>query len=292
MNRATPLRLLAASALALLSGCGTLSSLNPFGGGGEKKAVVDPSTIPATQLYNNGVDALEGQRYKVAITQFDLVQENYPYSPWATNAMLMQGYSEYLVGQYSNAISTLDHFIQLHPTHHDIAYAYYLRALSFYEQIEDVQRDQKSTVEAMGALREVVNRFPDSAYARDARLKIDLCNDHLAGHEMAIGRWYESQHLYTAAIGRFQRVVDDFQTTNHVPEALHRLVEIYLKLGLVTEARRTAAVLGYNYPGSSWYSTSYRNLVRDGDVRTASGRQQPVRTGNGGLLSDMFGWAF
>lgn len=294
MNRSALLRLLAVSALALLSGCATLSSLNPFGGGGgsEAKAKVDPATIPATQLYNHGVDALEAQRYKVAVTQFDLVQENYPYSPWATNAMLMQAYSEYLLGQYSNAISTLDHFTQLHPTHHDIAYAYYLRALCFYEQIEDVQRDQKSTVEALGALREVVNRFPDSAYARDARLKIDLCTDHLAGKEMAIGRWYESQHLYTAAIGRFQRVVDDFQTTNHVPEALHRLIEIYLKLGLVREARRTAAVLGYNYPGSSWYSTSYRNLVRDGDVQTASRPERPVRAGNGGLLSDMFGWAF
>lgn len=291
MNRSALLRLLVVPALALLSGCGTLNSLNPFSGS-EKKAVVDPSTIPATQLYNNGVDALEAQRYKVAVTQFDLVQENYPYSPWATNAMLMQGYSEYLTGQYSNAIGTLDHFIQLHPTHHDIAYAYYLRALCFYEQIEDVQREQKSTVEALGALRDVVNRFPDSAYARDARLKIDLCNDHLAGKEMSIGRWYEDQHLYTAAIGRFQRVVDDFQTTNHVPEALHRLVEIYLKLGLVREARRTAAVLGYNYPGSSWYSTSYRNLVRDGDVQTASGPTRPARTGNGGLLSGMFGWAF
>ena len=116
----------------------------------------------------------------------------------------------------------------------------------------------------MGALQEVVNRFPDSAYARDARLKIDLCSDHLAGKEMEIGRWYESQHLYTAAIGRFQRVVDDYQTTNHVPEALHRLTEIYLMLGLVDEARRTAAVLGYNYPGSPWYEDSYDDLFATG----------------------------
>ena len=128
--------------------------------------------------------------------------------------------------------ATLDRFIQLHPAHRDVAYAYYLRALCYYEQIADIQRDQKGTQQAMDALQEVVNRFPDSAYARDARLKIDLCRDHLAGKEMEIGRWYESQHLYEAAIGRFQRVVDDYQTTNHVPEALHRLTEIYLILGL------------------------------------------------------------
>jgi outer membrane protein assembly factor BamD len=283
MIRPTLPRLFALASVTLLPGCAM------FGGGDAKaKPVVDPSTIPVTVLYNHGVDALEAQRYKVAVTQFDLVQENYPYSPWSTNAMLMQAYAQYLLAQYSSAISTLDHFIQLHPTQHDIAYAYYLRALCYYEQIEDVQRDQKSTVQAMGALREVVNRFPDSAYARDARLKIDLCNDHLAGYEMSIGRWYEGQHLYTAAIGRFQRVVDDFQTTNHVPEALHRLIEIYLKLGLVNEARRTAAVLGYNYPGSVWYSTSYRNLVRDGDVQTASGPKHPVRQGSGGLFGSIF----
>ena len=179
----------------------------------------------------------------------------------------MQGYAQYLQQNYTDAIGTLDRFIQLHPAHRDIAYAYYLRALCYYEQIADIQRDQKGTQEAMAALQEVVNRFPDSAYARDARLKIDLCRDHLAGKEMEIGRFYESQHLYAAAIGRFQRVVDDYQTTNHVAEALDRLTEIYLKLGLPDEARRTAAVLGYNYPGSRWYADSYDQLVADGQVQ-------------------------
>ena len=149
----------------------------------------------------------------------------------------MQGYTQYLQNHYTEAIGTLDRFIQLHPAHRDVAYAYYLRALCYYEQIADIQRDQKGTQLAMTALQEVVNRFPDSAYARDARLKIDLCRDHLAGKEMEIGRWYESQHLYAAAIGRFQRVVDDYQTTNHVPEALHRLTEIYLLLGMKDEAQ-------------------------------------------------------
>jgi outer membrane protein assembly factor BamD len=256
--------------LALLLGlgaCSALDSVNPWSG---KEADLQPkedvSKVPVEELYNRGVDALSAQRYKVAATQFDNVEQNYPYSSWAINSQLMQGYAEYLQQHYTDSIGTLDRFIQLHPTHRDIAYAYYLRALDYYEQIADIQRDQKGTQEAMGALQEVVNRFPDSSYGRDARLKIDLGRDHLAGKEMEVGRWYEQQHLYQAAIGRFQRVIDDFQTTNHVPEALHRLTEIYLKLGLVDQARKTAAVLGHNYPGSPWYEDSYNQLADDGAI--------------------------
>src|ERR1700742_1646073 len=231
--------------LPLLAGCGSSKD--------EDEAATNTPVAPVEDLYNNGVDALNAGRYDTATDQFNLVEQNYPYSSWAVNAQLMQGYTQYLQNHYTDAIGTLDRFIQLHPTHRDVAYAYYLRALSYYEQIADIQRDQRGTDLAMNALQEVVNRFPDSAYARDARLKIDLCRDHLAGKEMEIGRWYESQHLYEAAIGRFQRVVDDYQTTNHVPEALHRLTEVYLLLGLTDQARKTAPVLGYNYPGSSWY---------------------------------------
>ena len=223
-------------------------------------ASASPPVAPVEDLYNNGVDALNDRRFATATDQFNAVEQNYPYSSWAVNAQLMQGYTDYLQNNYTDAIGTLNRFIQLHPAHRDVAYAYYLRALCYYEQIADIQRDQRSTEEAMNALQEVVNRFPDSAYARDARLKIDLCRDHLAGKEMEVGRWYEGQHLYTAAIGRFQRVVDDYQTTNHVPEALHRLTEIYLLLGLRDQARQTASVLGYNYPGSSWYEDSYNDL--------------------------------
>ncbi len=273
------LRLVAPFSLLLaLGACSTLDSINPWSGKAEDLGPKeDASTVPVEELYNRGVDALSAQRYKVAATQFDNVEQNYPYSSWAVNAQLMQGYAEYLQQHYTDAIGTLDRFIQLHPAHRDIAYAYYLRALSYYEQIADIQRDQKGTQEAMGALQEVVNRFPDSSYGRDARLKIDLGRDHLAGKEMEVGRWYENQHLYTAAIGRFQRVIDDFQTTNHVPEALHRLTEIYLKLGLVDQARKTAAVLGHNYPGSSWYEDSYRQLAADGAVPpTAEGEASAV----------------
>ncbi len=253
--------------LVSLGACDTLDSINPWNGKADSLTPKeDASTVPVEELYNRGVDALSSQRYKVAATQFDNVEQNYPYSSWAINAQLMQGYAEYLQQHYTDAIGTLDRFIQLHPAHRDIAYAYYLRALCYYEQIADIQRDQKGTQEAMGALQEVVNRFPDSSYGRDARLKIDLGRDHLAGKEMEVGRWYEDQHLYQSAIGRFQRVIDDFQTTNHVPEALHRLTEIYLKLGLVDQARKTAAVLGHNYPGSPWYEDSYNQLAADGAV--------------------------
>jgi outer membrane protein assembly factor BamD len=252
---------------AMLGACSVVDSLNPWNGKGEDLGrKEDPSKVPVEELYNRGVDSLQTGNYKVAAQQFQLLEQNYPYSSWATNAQLMEGYSEYLQHKYTDALGTLDRFTQLHPAHKDVAYAYYLRALCYYEQIADTSRDQKGTQDAMAALQEVVNRFPDSSYARDARLKIDLARDHMAGKEMMVGRWYERQHLYEAAIGRFQRVIDDYQTTNHVPEALHRLTEIYLKLGLTDQAKRTAAVLGHNYPGSDWYEDSYNQLVADGQV--------------------------
>jgi outer membrane protein assembly factor BamD len=282
------LRPACAALLALLAlplgGCETMSSLNPFADskpGSEEAAAAIP---PAEALYNRGVDAINAKRYGTAATQFDLVEQNYPYSSWAVNAQIMQGYAEYLQSKYTQAIGTLDRFIQLHPAHRDVAYAYYLRALSHYEQIADVQRDQRTTQEAMGALQEVVNRFPETAYGRDAKLKIDLARDHLAGKEMEIGRWYLNQKLYTAAVNRFQRVVDEFQTTNHVAEALHRLTEIYLLLGLPEQARKTAAVLGHNYPGSSWYADSYDNLVAAGAAPPDGARQSPEQPGMLGRL--------
>ena len=261
----TRIRLLLPLLVLLLPGCETLGSLAPWNGSSKTLNVkADPASKTVDDLYNNGIDALNQQRYKVAVEQFDAVEQNYPYSSWAVNAQLMHGYTEYLQNHYTEAVGALDRYIQLHPSSANVAYAYYLRALCYYEQIADIQRDQKGTEQAMSALRDVVNRFPDSAYSRDARLKIDLCRDHLAGKEMDIGRWYEGQKLYAAAIGRFQRVVDDYQTTNHAPEALHRLTEIYLLLGLTDQAQKTAAVLGHNYPGSQWYEDSYRNLADNG----------------------------
>jgi outer membrane protein assembly factor BamD len=280
------MRLVALSALLLLGACSTIDSIF---GSSEPTDKEDPSKVPVATLYNRGVDALAAKRYSVAVTQFDNVEQFYPYSTWATSAQLDQGYAQYLQQKYTDGIGTLDRFIQLHPASRDIAYAYYLRALCYYEQIADIARDQKGTQDAMAALQEVVNRFPDSTYGRDARLKIDLARDHLAGKEMDIGRWYEEQHLYTAAIGRYQRVVDDFQTTNHVPEALHRLTEIYLILGLPDQARRTAAVLGHNYPGSEWYVDSYNQLIADGQVK---GTPVPQGGNSPGFFGRAFGWIF
>jgi outer membrane protein assembly factor BamD len=244
--------------------------------------------IPVEQLYNQGLDALNAGRYKLATKRFDQLQSNYPYSAWAASAQLMDAYAQYASGKFSDSAATLDRFIQLHPTSKDIAYAYYLRALDFYEQIVDVQRDQKNTQLALAALKEVVNRFPDSAYARDARFKIDLCLDHLAGQEMSIGRWYESQHLYAAAINRYQRVVQDYQMTNMAPEALYRLTEIYMLIGMPDQAKKTASVLQHNYPNSEWYRDSWNLLVDDHQV---SGK--PVgEADNAGFFSRAFGWIF
>ncbi len=282
-------RLIAAAAtLFLLGGCETISSVLPWTSSSDDASdKVDYTKIPPEQLYNNGIDALNAKRYNAAVAQFDAIEQYYPYSSWATNAQLMHGYAEYLQNHYTEAVGALDRFIALHPGSSNVAYAYYLRALCFYEQISDVQRDQKGTQVAMSALQDVVNRFPDTPYARDSRLKIDLCRDHLAGKEMEIGRWYEGQKDYAAAIGRFQRVVDDYQTTNHAPEALHRLTEIYLLLGMTDQARRTAAVLGHNYPGNRWYESSYDTLVDQGMA-------QPVnRTAeSGGFFSRTLGSLF
>jgi len=251
---------LALAAMLALSGCASW-----FGGSNEEEAF-DPTSLTAEQLYGRGLDAINAGNSRVGLQQFELVDQTYPYSTWAVNAQLMLGYVAYKQQRYTDAIGTLDRFIQLHPSHRDVGYAYYLRALSFYEQITDIKRDQRTTRDAIGALTEVVNRFPDSAYGRDAKLKIDLCRDHLAGQEMEIGRYYQREHLYAGAIGRFQKVVDEYQTTNHTAEALHRLTEIYLTLGMVPEAKRTAAVLGYNYPGSEWYTDTYAALVKSGQA--------------------------
>ena len=172
----------------------------------------------------------------------------------------MSAYVSYLANRYDDAVLSLDRFIQLHPTNRDVAYAMYLKGLSYYEQISDVSRDQKVTELSLNSFKELISRFPKSKYARDAQVKIDLAYDHLAGKEMEIGRYYHQQRQYLAAINRFRKVVESYQTTTHVPEALHRLTEAYLALGVLEEARKTASVLGHNFPGSEWYVDSYEVL--------------------------------
>lgn len=221
---------------------------------------------PVADIYNNAMDLLKNTDFKRAASEFDEVERQHPYSVWATKAQLMAAYAYYQSNRYDDAIIALDRFTQLHPAHRDVAYAYYLKALSYYEQISDVARDQKMTELALDALSEVYRRFPESEFARDAKVKVDLTYDHLAGKEMEIGRYYLTQKHYLAAINRFRTVVDDYETTTHVPEALHRLTEAYLALGVTSEARKTASVLGHNFPGSDWYSDSYDLFVDKGAV--------------------------
>jgi len=243
-------------ALLAVSGCSSDKDKIPY------------AEMPPEDLYQNGLNAMNAGEFPAAATYFDEVERQHPYSALAPKAQLMAAYAYYLDNKYDDAINALDRFIELHPGSQDIAYAYYLKSLCYYERISDVGRDQAMTQLALASLDDVVRRFPDTSYARDAQLKRDLALDHLAGKEMTVGRYYQGQGEYLAAINRFRIVVKDFQTTSHVPEALHRLVECYLALGITGEAQATAAVLGHNFPGSDWYADSYY-LLTGVDLRPA-----------------------
>ena len=221
---------------------------------------------PVEDIYNYAMDLLLDKDYQMAALTFEEVERQHPYSMWATKAQLMSSYAHYLDNNYDDSVIAAERFVSLHPGHDDTAYAYYLLGLCYYEQISDVGRDQKMTVKALEAFESVVRRYPTSKYSRDAKLKMDLARDHLAGKEMEIGRTYQSLEFYVAAINRFRNVVERYQTTSHVPEALYRLTESYLALGVTKEAEVAAAVLGHNFPGSDWYATSYA-LLRERDLQ-------------------------
>ncbi|RMB11763.1 outer membrane protein assembly factor BamD [Eilatimonas milleporae] len=221
-------------------------------------------------LYNLAQDNLERRRYRIAAAAFDEVERQHPYSVWARRAQLMAAYANYMSNNYDDAVLAAERFLQLHPGNASASYAYYLIAICHYEQIVDVGRDQDKTNLARDGLIEVIRRFPESEYARDAALKLDLTNDHLAGKDMEVGRFYLRRQEYLAAINRFRSVVDNYQTTSHTPEALHRLVESYLSMGMYSEAQMTAAVLGHNFSGSKWYRYSYE-LLTDKGLKPRSG---------------------
>ena len=208
-------------------------------------------------LYTAARQKLDQGQYKLAAALFDEVERQHPYSVWARRAQLMGAFSNYLAKNYTEAIQGAQRFLSVHPGNRDAPYAYYLIAISYYEQINDVTRDQKITAQAQDALGELTRRYPNSRYAADARLKMDLVRDHLAGKEMEIGRFYERRGQWLAATLRFRKVIDDYQTTTHPPEALMRLTETYLALGVREEAKRAAAVLGANYPETWWYKRAY-----------------------------------
>jgi outer membrane protein assembly factor BamD len=215
---------------------------------------------PIEQIYADGWKAINRGAWDVAAATFDEMERQHPYSPWARRAMLMSAFCSYQGNYYDDAIAKTDEYISLHPGSQEIAYAFYLKAISYYEQIVDVGRDQGDTRDALVALQDVVQRFPDTEYARDATLKIDLTNDHLAGKEMSVGRYYLTRGDYIGAINRFREVVVEYQKTTQIAEALERLTEAYYALGLDGEAQTAAAVLGNNYPGSAWYQNAYNIL--------------------------------
>lgn len=249
---------------ALVRGLALMAALVLAACGGADSDELAYEERPVNELYNEAIDELEGGNYRAAAPLFDEVERQHPYSIWARRAILMAAFCHYQVNDYDSAVIAAQRFIALHPGNPNVGYAYYLVALSFYEQITDVARDQRVTERALRGLEEVVRRFPDSEYARDSRLKVDLTYDHLAGKEMHIGRWYLQRDQYVAAINRFRTVVTRYQTTTHTAEALHRLSEAYMALGVAHEAQTAAAVLGYNYPGSEWYEYSYALLANDG----------------------------
>jgi len=216
-------------------------------------------------IYNLAQENLDKGRYKFAAVAFDEVERQHPYSVWARRAQLMSAYSHYMSRSYDDAILAAQRFLQLHPGNKSASYAYYLIGLSHYEQISDVGRDQQKTHDAERGLTEVIRRFPDTEYARDAGIKLALTHDHLAGKDMEVGRFYMKRQEYLAAVGRFRNVIEKYQTTSHTPEALHRLVESYMALGIQEEAQMAAAVLDHNYGGTKWYRYSYALLV-EGDL--------------------------
>jgi outer membrane protein assembly factor BamD len=214
---------------------------------------------PADKLYNEGLFLLnDKQDYKEAAKKFDEVDRQNPYSDWARKALLMAAYSYYESGQYDECINSGKRYVTLHPGSPDAAYAQFLIASSYYDQILDVSRDQERADKAITAFQEVVHKYPDSPYALEAKKKIEMARDQLAGKEMAIGRFYLSKRDFSGAINRFKVVVTQYQTTREVEEALERLTEAYVALGIIDEAQTAAAVLGHNFPDSAWYQDAYK----------------------------------
>lgn len=253
--------LLRSSALALtvlLAACG---------GGQQEPEYVER---PVDELYNTAMDQLQAGDLVGAAIAFEEVERQHPYSQWATRSMFMAAYAYYQAQRYDDAIIAAERFMEWNAGSENVPYAQYLIGMSYYERISDVGRDQQMTADAERAFTELVQRWPLTDYARDAELKLDLIRDHLAGKEMEVGRFYLKRNDYVAAINRFQRVLDDYQTTTHVPEALHRLAEAYMALGVRDEAYRNASILGYNYPGSIWYERTY-GLMTDPNLPPLQG---------------------
>lgn len=249
--------------IALLATVAILSPLAGCAGRGKSKADTSYVARDVNSLYNAAKDRLDRKQYKLAAALFDEVERQHPYSIWARRAQLMSAFSYYLARDFNESTSSAQRFLQIHPGNRDAPYAYYLISLNYYEQISDVTRDQKISQQALDSLGEVIRRYPTSRYAADARLKIDLVQDHLAGKEMEIGRFYQRRGQWLSSVVRFRKVIDTYETTTHTPEALMRLTESYLALGIPAEAQKSAAVLGANYAGTQWYERAYALMQKN-----------------------------
>ena len=252
-------RTLRIGALSFVAATGLI--LSACSGASDDKKDADYVERPVEQIYADAWKQINNHDWENAAKQFDEVERQHPYSIWARRAMLMSAFCYYQANKYTDATNTADQYISLHPGSKEVAYAFYLKAMSLYEQIVDVGRDQTVTEQALTALQDVVQRFPNTEYARDASLKIDLTLDHLAGKEMEVGRYYLTRRDYIGAINRFKVVVQRYQKTSQIAEALERLTEAYYALGVYNEAKTAAAVLGANYPGSHWYQDASDLLV-------------------------------
>lgn len=252
-------------AIAILTGCSSSTSEKVRDG------KIPMETFTAEQIFERGEYELNDNKAEDAAFYFSEVERLYPYSDWAKRGLIMQAFSYHKAKEYESSRAAAQRFINFYPADDDAAYAQYLLALTYYDQIDEVGRDQKLTLQALQELRKLIETYPDSDYARSAKLKFDLAFDHLASKEMEIGRYYLRREHYAAAVSRFRVVVEDFQTTTHTPEALHRLVEAYLSLGLTEEAQTAGAILGHNYRSTQWYEDSYKLLKGRGLELEAAG---------------------
>ncbi len=261
---------LRAAALVLLmlplAACETVTDLIPtslFSSKGPKSDIGPDE--PAERLFNDGLARLQDKRYEDAVKKFTELDKQYPYSGWSRRALLLQTFASYENGDYSEAISHGRRFVQLHPANPDAAYAQYLVGMSYFNQIPDVTRDQERSEKALTVMDELIRRWPASEYAPDAKQRVSVARDQLAGREMEVGRFYLNKRNYTGAINRFREVIVKYQTTRHTEESLARLAEAYMALGIVNEAQTAGAVLGHNFPDSRWYKDTY-SLLQSGGV--------------------------
>lgn len=246
-----------------LAGCDTIASLNPFDQGEKYEMKIVPD-VPAQKVYDQGLSRLKSDDHEGAAKKFADLSKNYPYSDWARRGLIMEAFSNYEAQKWEDAITASKSYLAKYPNTKDAAYAQYLMAMSNFNQIPDVTRDQDRSEKALAALQELVQKYPNSEYTSDARSRIQIARDQLAGNEMEIGRFYLQKRNYTAAINRFRDVVSKYQTTRHVEEALERLTEAYYALGLTGEAQTAAAVLGHNFPDSPWYKDAFALLKSGG----------------------------